>query len=1182
MTHPPLTSGFIALHGNRIETLLDTVSAWMQRDPLAPLEPEIVLVQSNGMAEWVKMALARQAGVCAATSVQLPGRFLWETYRRVLGRGEVPARSPLDKTALAWRLMRLLPDVIAEAGFEPIAGYLGGNRIHDDAGRRFQLALRVADLYDQYQVHRPDWLDAWGEGREVLCNAEGVETALPPDQRWQARLWQRVLDGLTPAQRALTRPQLHERVLTRLEAMGDQGAALPEIRLPRRVVLFGMTHVPLPTLQLLSALSRHSQVLLAIPNPCRFHWADIMDGREWLRIARRRLPLREGRDLHAEPLDAMHLHAHPLLAAWGRQARDFVRQLDAFDDAEATREHFPMLAIDVFDTNTPADASLLEQVQCHIRDLLPLAEHPKPMIPAEDRSIVFHLAHSPVRELEILHDQLLKLLAEPPAGKPLRPRDIVVMVPAIDDFAPAIRAVFGQYGRHDQRHIPFDIADLSARASSPLMTAIEWLFRIRHDRCRLSDLTALLDVPAIAARFGIAEDALPRLTQWMSGAGIRWGLDASHREGMDLGACGAQNTALFGLRRMLMGYAVGDTHRTLEQPYAGIEPYDEIGGLDAELAGAFAQLIERLLAWQSDSRRVATPEQWAQRLRALLADLVRATDDSDRQTLGALHDALEAWLDACDEAQFDAPLPLEVAAEALLDALELPALGKRFRAGGITFCTLMPMRAIPFEVVCLLGMNDGDYPRRSPRSDFDLMALPGQQRPGDRARRDDDRQLMLEALLSARRVLYVSWCGHSVRDNTEQPPSVLVAQLRDYLAAGWSPEVVAERTTRHPLQPFSRRYFEPDSGLATYAREWRAAHVDAAASAGTTLDSGTKPETPAIAPFVPDPNVPLTIAELARFLRNPVRAFFRQRLGVIFDGAAEALPDAEVFGFDKLEEHGLIEELAKAMVAQMETCAPQALAHFALAPAIDRALARIERAGRLPMAGVGIRTRAALGASVLQMLQAWQQARIAHPISVQRLPLRHASSGAVLEDWLEQRFATTPEAGAARWIDLNPGRLVEGTKQDKVRAHKLLYAWVKCLLAAASGASDVGLLIGRDATLRIEAMDPDAARGTLATLLEAWQQGLSAPLPVALKTALAFIAERDAADTYEGNERSSGECEEAALARCYPDFESLVADGQFEPLARTLYAPLADWVSTHIEIIPHPEPTPAANLEALA
>ena len=148
----------------------------------------------------------------------------------------------------------------------------------------------------------------------------------------------------------------------------------------------------------------------------------------------------------------------------------------------------------------------------------------------------------------------------------------------------------------------------------------------------------------------------------------------------------------------------------------------------------------------------------------------------------------------------------------------------RFRAGGVTFCTLMPMRAIPFEVVCLLGMNDGDYPRRAMRTDFDLMLQPGTNRAGDRSRRDDDRQLMLEAVLSARRQLYVSWTGRSVRDNSAQPPSVLVAQLRDYIAAAWGSEAVSSRTTEHPLQPFSRRYFEADQPLRTYAREWRGVH----------------------------------------------------------------------------------------------------------------------------------------------------------------------------------------------------------------------------------------------------------------------------------------------------------------------------------------------------------------------
>jgi exodeoxyribonuclease V gamma subunit len=954
--------------------------------------------------------------------------------------------------------------------------------------------------------------------------------------------------------------------------------------------------VPLPTLELLAALSRHSQVLLAIPNPCRFHWADIMDGREWLRSARRRLPLRGGLDLQALDLEEMHLHAHPLLAAWGRQARDFVRQLDAFDDAEQAKARFSLPRIDLFDEDEADDAPLLTQVQNRIRDLVPLHEHPRTTPPATDRSIVFHVAHSPVRELEILHDQLLQLLADPPGGRPLRPRDIVVMVPSIDAFAPSIRAVFGQYDRHDPRHIPFDVADLSARASSPLTSAVQWLLRLPYERCRLSDLCALIDVPAIAARFGIDPDGLPVLTRWMTGAGVRWGLDGEHRAGLSLDACGGQNTALFGLRRMLMGYAAGRAGEApADAPFADIEPYDEVGGLDAELAGGLARLVERLILWEHDSRTQASPADWAQRLRALLADLVRPRDDADRDTMAALDDALGAWLDACDEAGFDEPLPLDVAGDAWMSALETPSLGKRFRAGGVTFCTLMPMRAIPFEVVCLLGMNDGDYPRRGVRSDFDLMAQPGQQRPGDRARRDDDRQLMLEALLSARRVLYLSWSGRNVRDNGEQPPSVLVSQLRDYLAAGWSQQAVDERTSEHPLQPFSRRYFEPGTPLFTHAREWRAAHLPVAvayaggAAGANALNAGAAGSP---APFEPNAALPVTIAMLSSFLRNPVKAFFKDRLGVHFDETLEAVPDTEAFGFDKLEEYGLVDELAGAVVAALsERNAAIPPSDAEQGEAVELRLRSLERAGRLPIGGMAAHARAHLAMLLMPMLRCWCHALAEHPRKVPRRALRFEHPASPMEDWLDRLVAGPGEADAPRWLELSARRLLEGKdmhgqngeksrkepKKPTVRVDRLVRPWVLSLLAAASGAPTGGLLVARDCVLEIAPMEVGPARATLSTLLDAWRQGMEAPLPVAVRTGLAFVDERNPAMAYEGSDHAIGEVEEACLARCHPDFESLSADGRFETLAIELYGPLSTWAAEHVTARPHPAPDGAAQ-----
>jgi exodeoxyribonuclease V gamma subunit len=1184
--HP--SPGFIAIHGNRTEWLLDSVTDWIARHPLDPLESEVILVQNNGMGEWIRMGIASRIGVCAATQFRLPARFQWWVYRQVIGRDQIPEHSPLDQDPLVWRLMRLLADLPdpehdPDDAFAPLRAFLGTE--DDEALRRHQLALRIADLFDQYQVHRPDWLEAWGDGAAVLIDGRQQRAPMPADQLWQPLLWQRVLAGLPPGQRGLTRSALHRRVIDRLAEIArtrePQDAPPLTTMLPRRVVVFGITHLPDATLELLAALSKLCQVMLAIPNPCRFHWADIIDGRELLQAARRRHPLRQDQDLSGIALEQMHLHAHPLLSAWGRQARDFVRQLDRHDDLQATLRRFDLKRVDLFTEDLPADASLLRQVQQHIADLRPMAEHDRAEVPPDDRSIVFHVAHSPVRELEILHDQLLLLLAEPagPERSALRPRDIVVMVPDIDAFAPSIRAVFGQYGSQDKRHIPFDIADLSARGSSPLVGAIEWLMGIVGDRVQLPDLCSLLAVPAIAARLDLPAEGLETLTRWMEGAGIRWGLDQAHRADLALEACGDRFSVQFGLRRMLMGFAVGGASDPLASsaPFAGIDPYGEVGGLEAGAVGALAELVGILHRWRAQSRLETDPAGWAGRLRELLQSLLKPVDDVDRQTIAALEDALRHWLEQCALAGFDGRVPLSVAGKVWLDALERPQLGRRFRAGGVTFCTLTPMRAIPFEVVCLLGMNDRDFPRRSSASEFDLIAVPGLRRPGDRERRDDDRQLMLEALLSARRVLYLSWCGRSARDNSPQPPSVLVAQLRDYLSQGWSDSVVADRTTEHPLQPFSRRYFEGNSQLITLASEWRSAHerpIIDTSDTGIDRAQATVAQVGEPARLILSSSehvVPLTIARLAGFLRNPVRAFFRDRLQVIFDQGVHALPERETFKVDALEHHGLVDELSGALVAALSARPPVSLADADVPALLDPLIARLDRSGSLPIGGPGEQVRAELRGEVERMIEAWCAAHMQHPYALERVALRHEHDGLVIEDWLDQRIAARAGDQSGLWIGFGATRLLQKTDgKPKLRADKLIEPWIRSLLAAASGIEDRGLLIGRDAEVRIAPISSDAARETLSDLLRCWREGQHEPLPVAPRTAIAFVdtekdaeadADEKAARIYEGDDYGGvGEVEEPCLARCYPDYDSLTGSGRFKDLAARIYQPLSRWV----------------------
>ena len=1120
----PITPGLLILHGNQMELLRAAVFDWLRGHPLAPLEQETILVQSNGVAEWLKIALAEELGVCAATRVALPARFLWEAYRGMLGGERVPRRSPFDKGPLTWRLMRLLPGLLAEPVFAPLSRFLADG----DPERRLQLAERLADLFDQYQVYRADWLADWAAGRDLLRRAGGDEAPLPPDQCWQAQLWRAVHASLPPAQRGSGRDTIHQRFVAAIDG-GEQPAG----RLPRRVVLFGMSALPYQTLQAVAALSRHCQVLLAVPNPCQFYWGDIIEGRELLKAAHRRQQPRAGADLSGIPIEELHAHSHPLLASWGRQGRDFVRMLDEFDGAAAGQ--YDNLRVDLFSDGE--GETLLAQVQAAVRDLLPLSEHPQVPPAPSDRSVEFHVAHSVQREVEVLHDQLLSWFGADPT---LRPRDVVVMVPDIDTFSAAIHAVFDQHKRSDARFIPFEIGDVKDRSVNPLLVAVEWLLRLPQQRCRQSEVRDLLDVPAVAARFGLGEDDLAILGRWIEGASVRWGLGQEHRAGLGLGSAGEQNAWIFGVRRMLLGYASG-----AGASFGGIEPYAEVGGLDAALAGSLAQLVETLLEWRAALAQARTPREWGTAARALLAAFFDGREEGDRLTLAQLGEALQCWLETVEAAGYDEPVPLAVLREAWLGELDEPTLNHQFVSGGVTFCSLMPMRAVPFRVVCLLGMNDGDFPRRARQADFDLLALPGMARPGDRSRRDDDRYLMLEAVLAARDKLYVSWVGRNVRDNSEQPASVLVAQLRDYLAAGWQLDLHG-LTTEHALQPFSRRYFE-EGGLLTYAGEWRAAH---AADAAT--------DEAALPPYELEPDYRLKLAELARFLRQPAAYFFMRRLGVRFDAVDAVGEDEEPFALDALERYFLEDHLLD------DAGTPEPIDE--VREVLTTRAERLAREGVLPIGLVGRQWQQQLVKGLVPVRRAWLELGACYPQAAPKLAVDLELDGVRLDDWIDK---LRTDGADTVWLMQISSKVL--TKSGMARGDKLIGPWLRQLAAAAAGAEVTGYLVARDAVVSMAPVDAGLARAVLAQLIALWRRNLDQPLAVACKTALAQLQDGDPRATYDGGFELSGEGEDLCLARLWPDFAALTAGGEWPQVAEQLYGALAGWLAQDITIVKHQE-----------
>ncbi len=1126
---PDLEPGFSVIYSNRMEVLREVAVRWIRKHPLPPLEDEVIIVESNGMAQWLKLALAddKGLGISAAVSFQFPSRFLWQAYRAFLGPDIIPHESPYDKGPLKWRLMRLLNGLKDENRFPDFAQFLSDD---PDGIKRYQLACRLADLYDQYQVYRADWLLDWTKGRDQIRNRNGKPKPIPSPHGWQAHLWRLIQRDVPEPERETSRSHLHGRFI---DAARD--FSLKDRLFCHRVIVFGISALPQQTLEALHALGRHMQILFFVLNPCRHYWADIPE-------------------------------ANPLLAAWGKQGRDSIGLLCQYDDRGETFG-CGFSEIDLFEEIEQEEKSgpLLQQVQQAILDLKspPRASGKKGSVSALDHSITFQQAYSRQREVEILHDHLLFLFKERPE---LTPRDIIVMTPHIDMYTPHVESVFGNLSHGDPRFIPFTIADKPDGSGSTLIGAFEKLLHLPTSRISQSDLLDLLQVPAFRLRFGLEAEDILKLKRWIDGAGIRWGLNEAHRTTFDLPHGINENTWFFGLRRMFLGYAVGKGN-----PWHHIEPYDEIGGLEAELIGPLHSLYTCLEKHLHALNQPAAPKVWHHRMTAMINDFFLPSTSSDQLSRNLIQDMLNGWMRDCLNAGLEESLTLGVVRDALLSVIKDRNISQRFLVGMVNFCTLMPMRAIPFDIVCLLGLNDGEYPRGKAPEYFDLMARPGFRRPGDRSNREDDRYLFLEALISARKELYISYVARSATDNSQRMPSVLVSQLRDYLAEGWEIKRDASPlpdrlTCLHPLQPFSRAYFLPgeDRKIFTHSKEWR-----------KMLDP-VKEESPPERLSEAFIDIGPGFTQLADCLKNPVKCFFSQRLKVHFDQKGSATHNQEPFSLDGLSPFKQGRRLLK---AGLSAPSPK------WREAVHDAAQRLQWTGELPPGSFGPLSAHALTEPVIKMLERHHRLLADHPHPYAPLEIRFpfdivGCDRNMLEDWLDglrsdQSERPTPEdLHFMRWTFF-PIDILDA-KKNMARPESLLDLWVRHLAGCAKSIDLTSILIAPDGLITLPPLHPDKASAHLTEIVAFWWHSLHQPLPVTAKTAFAYLKTLSAHNGDDGHERAYEAARKAYegdgyhyfgelgfgdgiyLKRCFPDFRALwrFQKGLFRTFSNKIYEPL--------------------------
>ena len=859
----------LALHvhrSNRMERLVDVLEQ-ICSGPGAPFEPETIVVASKGMERWLAMQLAQRFGIWTNARYPFPRAFIDEAFDAVLGTS---ARgSSFSRDVLSWAIAAELPRHVTDPAFAEIRAYLKG----DDLTLRLGLAERIAYVFDQYAVYRPELVLGWQRG-------EG--------SGWQPLLWRALSSRLGP-----------EHFAERARRFFEAWRTSPDVSaLPRRVSVVGVSSLPPIYLRVLSALAERIELHLLLLSPSREHTADVRTAAE---IAR---------SLHGTDHEPSELHlseGNALFASLGRTSRELGELMESVTEyTESDRSLF----------QEPGSKTMLSCLQSDIlalRQRSPRAAATPPLpISSLDRSIAVHRCHSAMRQVETLRDQLLGLFDADPS---LVPSDVVVMMPDVEPFAPLIDAVFN-VDPGDPCFIPYRVADRTLPGESVALKALLAVLAACRGRMKASELLDLLELEPLRRHFDIRAEQLPTLRRWVHESGIRWGVDEADRERWGQPAL-AENTWRFGLRRLLLGYALPTRNAAL---FCGALPYDQIEGDEAELLGKFVDFCERLFEWRERLTEARPLGAWRPLLQALFEKLIggAATALAEAELLSSTLSDLES---NAEMAEFVDALPLDLLERTLGKRLRSERSSHQFLSGGVTFCALLPMRSIPFRVVCLLGLDDGAFPRKDQTPSFDLMAA--EPALGDRTLRHEDRFLFLEALLSARERLLVFYVGQGIRDGAERPPAVVVGELLDAVQRSFrlQADVQAARQTRlfaveaaaqhdgdlirhvtvcHPLQPFSPRYFDSNPALFSYAR---AEALGARALRGPRSAALPLQTAPLSIPETGARSVSVT--DLVRFFENPARGLLQAELGLFLEENPCLVEDREPFEPTPLERYEL-------------------------------------------------------------------------------------------------------------------------------------------------------------------------------------------------------------------------------------------------------------------------------------
>ncbi|HEX3285610.1 MAG TPA: exodeoxyribonuclease V subunit gamma [Mycobacterium sp.] len=1020
----------------RTDLLADGLGALLA-DPLPdPFAEELVIVPAKGVERWLSQRLSHilgrghgEDGVCAGICFRNPHSLIAE----ITGTDD---DDPWHPDSLVWPLLEVIDESCTDAWCRTLATHLG----HFEAdgseekelrqGRRYAVARRLAGLFASYARQRPQLLIDWENG-----DADGLDS----DLDWQPPLWRALLsrvDADAPHIRhAKTVATLHE----------------SPTQLPERLSLFGHTRLPSTEIELLEALSTHHDLHLWLPHPSDILWQSLAD-------VHGQVPRRE---------DTSHREVtHPLLATLGRDLRELQRGLPA--DPQT----------DEYLGGHDRPDTLLGWLQA---DITANAVRPanRTLDPA-DRSVQVHSCHGPARQIDVLREVLLGLLAD---DETLEPRDILVMCPDIETYAPLIVAGFGLgdmiKGVHPAHQLRVRLADRSLVQTNPLLGVASQLLALAGGRATSSEVLNLAQAAPVRARFGFTDDNLEDITRWVRQANIRWGFDRDHRKtyGVDF----IQNTWRFGIDRVLAGVAMSDDSRAWIDTTL---PLDDVSSNRVELAGQLAEYVDRLQHVVESLTGARPLRDWLTALENGINLLARVGDDDAWQTSQLQCEFGDVLTNSGPRAVTKMRLP---DVRALLDRhLAGRPTRANFRTGTLTVCTMVPMRSVPHRVVCLVGLDDGVFPRVGVVDGDDVLAR--NPMTGERDIRSEDRQLLLDAIGAATEKLVITYTGANEYSGQDRPPAVPLAELLDTLDLTTDNKVRDTIVVNHPLQPFDTRNVIPGELIPDEPFTFDPTVLNAARAR-----SGDRAEKPRFisGPLPAPPPDDVVLADLAAFFRDPVKGFYRA-LDFTLPWDVDGVEDAMPVDINALEEWTVGDRMLDDMLHDM-----------------DPAQARDAewRRGTLPPGRLGWRKATEICGQAALLADAARAYRTENVVAVD-----------VDIDLGGRRLTGTvsPVFG---------DRLVSVT-YSKLDGRHLLQSWIPLLALLAHDPSRdwSAICIGRAKKTTTPRQDTlrrpaESAVELLTDLVAMYDEGRRAPLPLPAKTSYAWA---EAVHTHSDPERLAG------------------------------------------------------------